>query len=114
MISTARVAFAAAVMEVGEGGSNHPDSSTAKAAGYYTILTMVASGTDQSLQELWHWTEAQALILERYAAKPIGGPELQPSPRPYCPPSTPSPSALSTLPDRSAPSNTACPSFSKH
>jgi hypothetical protein len=70
----ARVVFAAAVMEAGTTDSNHPDSSTAKAASYYCILMCVAAGSDSSLQDLWHWPEAQALILERHAANLIGCP----------------------------------------
>ena len=76
LITSARVAFAAALIEVGQEGALHSESSTAKAAAYYTILSAAASGSDRGLQDGWHWPEAAAITLERFAARLIGGPEL--------------------------------------
>jgi hypothetical protein len=39
-------------METGTADSNHPDSSTAKAASYYCIIMHLAAGSDLSLQDL--------------------------------------------------------------
>lgn len=75
LITSARVAFAAALAKVGHGEASQPDSSTAKAASYYAILATVASESDRGLQDAWHWPEAAALTLERFAARLIGGPE---------------------------------------
>ena len=72
MISSARVAFAAAIMEARTADGDRPDSSTAKAASYHCTPMRVAAGSDSSLQDIWHWPEPQALILERHAANLIG------------------------------------------
>ena len=76
LITSARVAFAAALLKVGHGGAPHLESSTAKATAYYTILAAAALDSDQGLQDAWHWPEAASITLERFAARLIGGQEL--------------------------------------
>ena len=76
LITSARVAFAAALVEVGHDGEPQLKSSTARAAAYYAILATMASGSDRGLRDAWHWPEAAAITLERFAAHLIGGPEL--------------------------------------
>ena len=54
IITSARVAFAAVLIEVGHGGAPHPEPSTAKATAYYTILAAAALDSDQGLQSALH------------------------------------------------------------
>ena len=111
LITSARVAFAAALAEVGHGEASQPDSSTAKAASYYAILATVASGFDRGLQDAWHWPEAAALTLERFAARLIGGPEPYAIAAPHLP-STLKSCVFSPSRDQQALSNIVCPSSS--
>ena len=63
-----------------------PQKPPASSGSYYCILMRAAAGSDRSLQDIWHWAEAQALILERHAANLIGGQELRFIPAPVLPP----------------------------
>jgi len=60
VISSARVAFAAAIMEARMADGDRPDSSTAKSASYHCTPMRVAACSDSSLQDIWHWPQGSS------------------------------------------------------